>query len=270
MRCAGPPGRPAGAGAGGGQGIQPAGGRRRASPAWPSTSARGLAGIGLPSPGGAVTVVRAGGAAGLPVLARRTVEAGLTGLEWAVGVPGSVGGAVRMNAGGHGADTAASLVRYRWVDLRRRPGPGRPGAAGLRLPPSSVPEPRSWCGPSSGSSRGPGDAGPGGHGRDRPVAAGAPARGAQCRLGLHQPARTTRAGRLVEAAGLKGLRRGRRPGVRQARQLHPGRPRGSADDVVALMDHVRAVVAHRFGVLLVPEVRRVGFDQLGRPESEGP
>ena len=38
------------------------------------------------------------------MLARRTAAAGLTGLEWAVGVPGSVGGAVRMNAGGHGSD----------------------------------------------------------------------------------------------------------------------------------------------------------------------
>ncbi|HZI39768.1 MAG TPA: UDP-N-acetylmuramate--L-alanine ligase, partial [Acidimicrobiia bacterium] len=40
------------------------------------------------------TRVRAGGAAALPVVARRTAAAGLTGFEWAVGVPGSVGGAV--------------------------------------------------------------------------------------------------------------------------------------------------------------------------------
>src|SRR6202035_1808971 len=44
--------------------------------------------------------VRAGGAAKLPVVARRTAGAGLHGLEWGVGVPGSVGGAGRMNAGG--------------------------------------------------------------------------------------------------------------------------------------------------------------------------
>ncbi len=48
--------------------------------------------------------VRAGAGVSLPVLARRTAAAGLTGLEWAVGVPGSVGGAIRMNAGGHGSD----------------------------------------------------------------------------------------------------------------------------------------------------------------------
>src|SRR5215218_7766308 len=63
------------------------------------------------------TTVRAGGATALPVLARRTAGAGLRGLEWAVGVPGSVGGAVRMNAGGHGSDVAASLLEVRVVDL---------------------------------------------------------------------------------------------------------------------------------------------------------
>ena len=64
------------------------------------------------------TVVTAGGAASLPVVARRTAAAGLAGFEWAVGVPGSIGGAVRMNAGGHGSDMAASLTRVRVVDLR--------------------------------------------------------------------------------------------------------------------------------------------------------
>ncbi len=63
-------------------------------------------------------VVRAGGAGAARWRAggRRRVA----GLAWAVGVPGSVGGAVRMNAGGHGSDMASCLVRYRWVDLLGR------------------------------------------------------------------------------------------------------------------------------------------------------
>ncbi len=75
---------------------------------------------------------RAGGAASLPVVARRTAAAGLTGFEWAVGVPGSIGGAVRMNAGGHGSDMAAALVE----GPRRRPAQ-RGGWTGDRRPTST-------------------------------------------------------------------------------------------------------------------------------------
>ena len=63
------------------------------------------------------TDVFSGSAVALPVLARRTAAAGLTGFEWAVGVPGSIGGAVRMNAGGHGSDIAACIVRADLFDL---------------------------------------------------------------------------------------------------------------------------------------------------------
>jgi UDP-N-acetylmuramate dehydrogenase len=63
------------------------------------------------------TRVRAGSAVALPVLARRTAASGLTGFEWAVGVPGSIGGAVRMNAGGHGSDIAACLARVEIFDM---------------------------------------------------------------------------------------------------------------------------------------------------------
>ena len=72
------------------------------------------------------TVVRAGAAVALPVLARRTAAAGLTGFEWAVGVPGSIGGAVRMNAGGHGSDIEACLVRAEIFDLHSASSCWRP------------------------------------------------------------------------------------------------------------------------------------------------
>ena len=94
--------------------------------------------------------VRAGAALALPVLARRTVAAGLHGLEWAVGVPGSVGGAIRMNAGGHGSDTASTLVGLRWVDLdgRRPRDPG--GVAGPLVPAHRTrPRPTWWWPPST-------------------------------------------------------------------------------------------------------------------------
>ena len=62
--------------------------------------------------------VRLGAAARLPQVARQLAAAGWSGFEWAVGVPGSVGGAVRMNAGGHGSDMAASVWAADIVDLR--------------------------------------------------------------------------------------------------------------------------------------------------------
>jgi UDP-N-acetylmuramate dehydrogenase len=46
----------------------------------------------------------------LPTLARECIERGLAGLEWAIGVPGTVGGAVVGNAGAHGSDVAHSLI----------------------------------------------------------------------------------------------------------------------------------------------------------------
>jgi UDP-N-acetylmuramate dehydrogenase len=46
----------------------------------------------------------------LPTLARECIAHGLSGLEWAVGVPGTIGGAVVGNAGAHGRNTAADLA----------------------------------------------------------------------------------------------------------------------------------------------------------------
>ena len=77
--------------------------------------------------------VRAGAGVALQSLARTTAGAGQRGLEFFVGIPGSVGGAVRMNAGGHGRETADVLIRAEVLTV----GPGarpetRPvGALGL-------------------------------------------------------------------------------------------------------------------------------------------
>ncbi len=75
--------------------------------------------VELPSASGPAEV-RAGAAVALPVLARQVSAAGWSGLEFYVGIPGSVGGAVRMNAGGHGRDTAAVLRRAHVVGLDDR------------------------------------------------------------------------------------------------------------------------------------------------------
>lgn len=64
-------------------------------------------------------IIEVGGAVAMPVLSRRMASIGVTGLEWMVGVPGSIGGAVRMNAGGHGAELSDAIVDADIVNLRR-------------------------------------------------------------------------------------------------------------------------------------------------------
>ena len=69
------------------------------------------------------------------------------------------------------------------------------------------------------------------------------------------------AGRLIDAAGCKGHRRGSAfvsPKHANFFQVDDG---GSADDVLALIEEVRAAVEQTSGVLLEPEVRLVGFPQ---------
>lgn len=64
------------------------------------------------------TAVLAGAAVRLPQLARSAVAVGRLGLEFYVGIPGSVGGAVRQNAGGHGRETKDVLIESRLLDAR--------------------------------------------------------------------------------------------------------------------------------------------------------
>jgi len=60
--------------------------------------------------------VRAGAALPDQMLARKAAEAGIAGLEFYCGIPGSIGGALRMNAGAHGGETADVLIEARSVD----------------------------------------------------------------------------------------------------------------------------------------------------------
>lgn len=85
-------------------------------------------------------LVSAGGAAPLPTVAVRAAEAGLGGFAWGVAVPGTVGGAVRSNAGAHGADMADALVRARLLRAGQDAAEWWEAAAlGLRYRGSDVP-----------------------------------------------------------------------------------------------------------------------------------
>jgi UDP-N-acetylmuramate dehydrogenase len=221
--------------------------------------------IELPGAGDPRYRVRAGGAVALPVLARQTAAAGLTGLEWAVGVPGSVGGAVRMNAGGHGADTRATLRRCWLVELRRGTRLTRSvDQLGLGYRRSSVTPDQVVV--EAEYQLAPGDR----------EASEATIRDIARWRREHQPGGqnagsvfvnptgvppANSAGWLVDAAGLKGHRHGTASVSTKHANFILADPDGSADDVVALMAEVQGLVSQRLGVVLHPEVRLLGFPE---------
>ena len=216
------------------------------------------------------TVVSAGGAASLPIVARQSVRAGLTGFEWAVGVPGSIGGAVRMNAGGHGSDMAASLTHVRLVDLATGRDE-RVAAADLDLAYR-----QSNIGPSQvvveatlGLAAGEREVG------EKTISEIVSWRRANQPGGQNAGSVFTNppgdsAGRLIDAAGCKGLRVGTAEVSTKHANFFQADAGGSADDVVALMHEVRRRVRADSGIDLHPETRLVGFDHRApRPEVEG-
>ena len=216
---------------------------------------------GLELPGGGAPVVRAGAALALPVLARRVADAGWSGLSWAVGVPGSVGGAVRMNAGGHGSDMASCLVSYRWVDLLTDAG-GTDEAAHLAYGYRTSSVTRAQLVLEATVRVTPGSA----------AAEQAAVADIVRWRREHQPGGSNAgsvftnpegdaAGRLIESAGLKGHRIGSAQVSEKHANFIQADKGGSADDVHALMEHVRSVVAERCGVTLRTEVRLLGFGE---------
>jgi UDP-N-acetylmuramate dehydrogenase len=216
------------------------------------------------SPAGASTasgraVVRAGAAVALPVLARRMADAGWSGLSWAVGVPGSVGGAVRMNAGGHGSDMASCLVRYHWADLwSEAGGTDDVGRLDYGYRSSSVRASQVVLSADLAVTRG--------SATEERAAVSAIVKWRR----EHQPGGSNAgsvftnpegdsAGRLIEAAGLKGFRLGTAHVSEKHANFIQADKDGRADDVHALMTHVRGAVAQHSGVVLRAEVRLLGF-----------
>jgi UDP-N-acetylmuramate dehydrogenase len=218
------------------------------------TLGEGLASIAI-----AGTTVRSGGAAPLPVVARRTAAAGLTGFEWAVGVPGSIGGAVRMNAGGHGSDMAQSLVRVSVVNLATG-DQAQLSLAELELGFRSSALGRSLVVTEAELALAVGD-------RERAEAEisdivrwrreNQPG-GANAGSVFVNP-RPDSAGRLVDEAGAKGMRYGSAEVSTKHANFIQVDDGGSANDVAALMAAVRAQVHEHTGVDLHAETHVLGF-----------
>lgn len=221
--------------------------------------------------------VVAGGAAALPVVARASVGASLHGFEWAVGVPGAIGGAVRMNAGGHGSDMAASLVSVEIADISVGGFVTR-SASSLELGYRSS-NIESWHIVASATMQlepmpeteeeAHGDAA-------HPVGE----RGLKSIVSWrrdHQPGGANAgsvftnppddsAGRLIDATGLKGVRVGTAEVSPKHANFIQADPGGRADDVFALMKLIVDRVEEAHGVRLHAETHLVGF---GAQDGEG-
>ena len=215
----------------------------------------GFEAVEIREPGAEVV---AGGRASLPVVARRSAAAGLTGFEWAVGVPGSIGGAVRMNAGGHGSDMAASLRWVRVVDVANGEDVTVPvSELDLSYRRSALRPTQVVVEACLGLRHG-----------DRVAAEAEIGEIVRWRR-EHQPGGANAgsvftnpegdsAGRLIDAAGCKGLRIGSAEVSTKHANFIQADPGGRADDVIALMREVRRRVSERFGVDLHRETVVVG------------
>jgi UDP-N-acetylmuramate dehydrogenase len=218
---------------------------------------RGFGEVGWTAQDGGA-VARAGASVQLGRLARAAVERGLSGLEFAEGIPGTVGGALFMNAGAYGGELAnvveavegvdrsgksiemrvpALTFRYRRAELPR----GfvvtavhfrlrREAALAVRDRMATV--------------------------RDRRIAAQPQGTANAGSIFKNPPGDF--AGRLVEAAGLKGARAGRARISERHGNFIVNEGGARAVDVKALMDVTQRVVWERNRVWLEPEVQLVG------------
>lgn len=204
-------------------------------------------------------IVRAGGAMPLPALSGIALQHGLAGLAFAVAIPASLGGAVRMNAGAHGAqmsdvveeveifhlrggghqDVPAGDVgfAYRQTDL---PADAAVIGARLRLHPgdpttvrAEMDEARRW------------------RRETQPIAE------PNCGSVFTNPP-GAHAAALIDAAGLKGERVGGASVSRKHANFIVTEPGATAGDVEALIAVIQQRVEAATGIRLAPEVRVIG------------
>ena len=209
-----------------------------------------------------------GGSVALPVAARQSVARGLTGFEWGVGVPGSVGGAVRMNAGGHGSDMASSLTSVRMFHLRKGlEAHVNAVDLGLRFRGSALDDHHvvlsatvdlEWSNSPEASEaelqevvRWRRENQPGGQ-------------NAGSVFVNPEPGKVS-AGAVIDELGMRGLRVGSAQVSEKHANFIQADVGGSAQDVVALMAEVRRRVRDERGYVLRSEIRLVGFEDATDP-----
>lgn len=201
--------------------------------------------------------VRAGASVPCTQLARQCIRWGLGPSEWFAGIPGTVGGALAMNAGAHGGETWERVQSVRTID--------RSGVVHERKPDEFVIAYRSVSGPDNewfieGLFEFETDANPSMDAMKSQLARrketqplGLPSCGSVFRNppGDH-------AARLIESCGLKGYRVGGAEISDKHANFIINRDEASAADIEAIIRHIQKTVREQHGVELQCEVRIVG------------
>jgi UDP-N-acetylenolpyruvoylglucosamine reductase len=203
-----------------------------------------------------------GGGARLPSASAKAASWGLSGLEFGVNIPGTAGGAVRMNANAYGGQLAEVLE---WVEVcsaagRERRIPEQLGfvyrnsnlssgevvsKASFRLRPDDPAAIRERLEAMRDKRR---EAQP----------SGIKTFGSTFKNPDHAAAEGRSAGQLLEAAGCRGLRQGGARFSEKHANFVENEDDASTTDVLELMAEGRRCVHERFGVILEPEVQILG------------
>ncbi len=208
------------------------------------------------------TRIRCGGGARLPAVSARAAKAGLTGIEFGVNIPGTVGGAVRMNANAYGGELARVLE---WVEVVSAGGTRRRGPDSLDFAYR-----RSNLGAGEVVARASFSLGPAAPEEVKSTLADMRARrkaaqpsgiktfGSTFKNPDDPRADGRTAGQLLDAAGCRGLRIGGASFSAKHANFIENHGDATTADVVAVMAEGRRRVIERFGVELEAEVQALG------------
>ena len=219
------------------------------------------------------TRIRCGGGARLPTVSARAAQAGLTGIEFGVSIPGTVGGAVRMNANAYGGELARVLE---WVDVvgpagTERRTPAELGFAYRRssLHPGQVVARASFALQEAASADVKATLADMRARRKAAQPSGIKTFGSTFKNPEDPRAENRTAGQLLDAAGCRGLRIGGAGFSAKHANFIENQGEASTADVVAVMAEGRRRVLERFGIALEPEVQALGPVELPPEWSAG-
>ncbi|HEV3390354.1 MAG TPA: UDP-N-acetylmuramate dehydrogenase [Solirubrobacteraceae bacterium] len=208
------------------------------------------------------TQIHCGGGARLPAVSARAAQAGLTGIEFGVNIPGTVGGAVRMNANAYGGELARVLE---WVDVsgptgterrvteqlgfayrRSSLGAGEVVArASFALAPAASDDVKATLADMRAR-------------RKAAQPSGIKTFGSTFKNPEDPRAENRTAGQLLDAADCRGMRIGGAGFSAKHANFIENHGDATTADVIAVMAEGRRRVRERFGVELEPEVQALG------------